>query len=354
MKAGLDGLDAAGRRRIDLLASVAMRAADARSWVLGLFNAERELIAFTASGPQIDLRNALTLLCMVPLPQSSDPVALKVEPHGDVTDALGTSVAFGNGTSLAIVFLEPEVTESTRWVAIDAIQSCAAALARELSGLVLERRDAAAPHGPHPHAFFVLTQSLDVKMAWNDDDKASESLVQLVQPSGNRLPVFLERPIRRLISSWNFSSIASCPSMVAFPMRGVCLRVAPMFCGELHVGVFLSSCDEVPRADAMGAEYGISARELQVLHGMLDGSSVAEIADALGLAESTVNDHIARMIGKTNARNRTEMIAILLGWPAMKAKLPTNVALPDDSPGDPDAANSNGRNGWRYRVGAGS
>jgi DNA-binding NarL/FixJ family response regulator len=38
----------------------------------------------------------------------------------------------------------------------------------------------------------------------------------------------------------------------------------------------------------------------------------------LNLSESTINDHIARLIVKTNARNRIQMAATLLGWSAAR------------------------------------
>jgi DNA-binding CsgD family transcriptional regulator len=355
LNAGLDGLDAASRRRVELRASEAALAAGAGGWALGLFDTERDLIAFATSSSQIDIRNALALLCMVPLPQSSGPVELKATPQDGDAGALGTAVEFGESSSLAIVFVHPRLDEATRWTAVDAIEGCAAALAQELAGLANHREKFDSANGPaaEPHAFFLLTQALDVKMAWNADDKASQSLAEVVEPSGERLPLFLERPIRRLIASWNFSAIAGCKPRIAYPIRGLCLRIAPMLCGdEIYVGVFLSSYEELRHADVIAAGFGISSRELQVLHELLDGNSVAEIGDALGLAESTVNDHISRMVGKTNARNRTEMIAILLGWPAMKAKLTTNGASSDEQTDGSSNANGNGRAARRLRVGS--
>jgi len=335
LNAGLDGLDAAVRRRIELHLSKATRAAGAAAWALGLFNEKRDLVAFATSG-QIEIRNAFTLLCLVPLPQSAGPVEIKATPREDVSDAIGISVELGESVALAIVFAKPQLDDATHWEAVGAVQSCADGLAQEMAGLAQDYvgPDAAAALTRDPCAFFLLSAALEVKIAWHADDEVSMALADLVRPDGDRLPLFLERAIRRLISAWNFSAIATCTPGVACPVRGLALRVAPMTWSEVYAGVFLSAYEDAHDTGTVAANFGISAREMQVLHELLDGRSVAEIARALGLAESTVNDHIARMIGKTQARNRTEMIAVLLGWPAMKAKRQTNGAASGDGQSD--------------------
>lgn len=336
LNAGLDGLDAAIRRRIELHLSKATRAAGAAGWALGLFNEERDLTAFATSGPQVEIRKAFTLLCLVPLPQSGGPVEIKTTPREDAFDAIGISVELGENVSLAIVFARPQLEDATHWDAVDAIQSCAGGLAQEMAGLAEDYSvpSPAATMTREPCTFFLLSAALEVKIAWNADDEVSKALAEFVRPQGERLPLFLERAIRRLTSAWNFSGIATCAPGVAYPVRGLCLRVAPMIWNEIYAGAFLSVYEDAHDTGSVAASFGISSREMQVLHELLDGRSVAEIARALGLAESTVNDHIARMIGKTHARNRTEMIAVLLGWPATKAKRATNGAASGETQSD--------------------
>jgi two-component system response regulator DesR len=47
-----------------------------------------------------------------------------------------------------------------------------------------------------------------------------------------------------------------------------------------------------------------------------DGATVADIADALHLSESTVRNYLSSVIGKTGTRNRTEALreARQQGW----------------------------------------
>ncbi|MDI6104195.1 response regulator transcription factor [Actinoplanes sp. NEAU-A12] len=50
----------------------------------------------------------------------------------------------------------------------------------------------------------------------------------------------------------------------------------------------------------------LSDRERDVLHGAVDGATVADIAARLHLSESTVRNYLSAAIGKTNTRNRIE------------------------------------------------
>jgi two-component system response regulator DesR len=60
----------------------------------------------------------------------------------------------------------------------------------------------------------------------------------------------------------------------------------------------------------------LTARECEVLGASADGATVADIADALHLSESTVRNYLSSVIGKTGTRNRTEALreARQQGW----------------------------------------
>ena len=62
------------------------------------------------------------------------------------------------------------------------------------------------------------------------------------------------------------------------------------------------------------ARYHISPREVEVLALLLEGAKLEEIGEALSITTSTVQDHIKSMVDKTESRNRTELIARVLGW----------------------------------------
>lgn len=54
----------------------------------------------------------------------------------------------------------------------------------------------------------------------------------------------------------------------------------------------------------------LSKQEHKVLMLMADGLSNVEIADSLFISESTVKTHVSRVLGKLNAKRRTEAVKI--------------------------------------------
>jgi len=59
--------------------------------------------------------------------------------------------------------------------------------------------------------------------------------------------------------------------------------------------------------------FGLSAREGEVLEGLLTGESTQAIARRLFLAESTVSEHIRKIGHKTSAKKRGEIVAAAIG-----------------------------------------
>jgi DNA-binding CsgD family transcriptional regulator len=356
-QAGFEGLEASRRKRVESHLGRLLRAVSAHGWILGLFDADRDLLAFEASKPGVDQRTALTFLCMVPLPASPAPVSLKATSPGDEKlPAVGTAVALDAKRSLALILVRPQDSEHTWSESAVAIQYGAGQIAEEIAALSQPKEQPAAG-ATGPQGFFLLTPQLEVELAWHPHDTASIALARLVQPRARRLPLFLERPIRRLTSSWNFSRIGTCDAGTAYPIRGLSLRVVPMRGNEVFIGTFLDRhVDDSPVAAAASA-FRVSHRELEVLHALLDGRTIAEIAAELSLAESTVNDHIARMIAKTNSRNRIEMAATLLGWPSMRpqtrpAHATADALSTEPAPPEETDANPRGRVSWRYPIAA--
>ena len=75
--------------------------------------------------------------------------------------------------------------------------------------------------------------------------------------------------------------------------------------------------DPALAAAALGAGPNpLTARERDVLNASVDGATVADIAAALHLSESTVRNYLSSAIGKTGTRNRMEAMraARQQGW----------------------------------------
>ncbi len=73
---------------------------------------------------------------------------------------------------------------------------------------------------------------------------------------------------------------------------------------------------EPPRREASvlrsAERYALTRREIEILQLLADGFSSAAIAARLSIAESTVNEHVARMMQKTESANRVELVATTL------------------------------------------
>jgi len=61
-------------------------------------------------------------------------------------------------------------------------------------------------------------------------------------------------------------------------------------------------------------KYLITPREREVAAFLFDGLRIEEIGERLSISTSTVNDHIKNLIERTGAKNRSQMLALLLGW----------------------------------------
>lgn len=74
----------------------------------------------------------------------------------------------------------------------------------------------------------------------------------------------------------------------------------------------------VPYANLLNAlkRFKLSARERDVLLLALEGRTAAETAERLKIAISTANDYVNRLLVKTGARNKSDLIAKVLGWHA--------------------------------------
>jgi len=82
----------------------------------------------------------------------------------------------------------------------------------------------------------------------------------------------------------------------------------------LFIGVRIDRIRPPHSLTGPAARYHISPRELQVLALLLDGAKLEEIGQKLHITSSTIQDHIKSMVDRTASRNRTELIARVLGW----------------------------------------
>jgi DNA-binding CsgD family transcriptional regulator len=66
--------------------------------------------------------------------------------------------------------------------------------------------------------------------------------------------------------------------------------------------------------EVIAKSYRLTPTELRVLLAVVDAGSVADVAEALGVAESTVRSHISRLFEKTGASRHADLVKLVAGF----------------------------------------
>lgn len=162
-------------------------------------------------------------------------------------------------------------------------------------------------------AFYVLDSDLQIVLAWSSEDQRRIALTGLHTRIAERLPVVLEETVRELTAAWSGESVKQ-PGR-AQPVAFLVVRTQPMSGpAGLFIGVRIDRFQPANSLSGPASRFHISPREVQVLALLLDGRHLDQIAQQLHITSSTVQDHIKSMLDKTGSRNRSELIARILGW----------------------------------------
>jgi DNA-binding CsgD family transcriptional regulator len=174
--------------------------------------------------------------------------------------------------------------------------------------------DGFAP-GLHDEAFYVLDNDMEIVLAWSSERQRRIAITGMHEHIAERLPPVLERSVRELTAAWA-TNIVKEPG-IARPVPFLVVRTQPMTGpAGLFIGVRIDRFRPPNSLTEAAGRFHISPREVQVLALLLDGDHLDQIADRLKITSSTVQDHIKSMLDKTESRNRSELIARILGWEA--------------------------------------
>lgn len=161
-------------------------------------------------------------------------------------------------------------------------------------------------------ALFVLNDAYEIEYAWNPED--GDTPTTPVNAALRLAPSF-ERAVRSLTAEWDAADPATLCDGMAVPEPPFVLRVIPLRgSAGLRIGVSVERLKTRNAMRSAARKFGLSPRELEVLTLLLEGRDTKEAADVLHIAPSTVNDHVKRMLTKTQSRNRAELVARALGW----------------------------------------
>jgi|SRR5580698_851352 DNA-binding NarL/FixJ family response regulator len=189
-------------------------------------------------------------------------------------------------------------------------------------GNAVDRSDASRSADESGDSFYVLDRDLQIVLAWTADEQRRIALTGLRTRIADRLPAVLEEAVRELIAGWQSDS-GTQTSGVAHPVPFLVVRTQPMSGpAGLFIGVRIDRFQSPNSLTGPAARFHISPRELQVLALLLDGAKLEEIARKLNITSSTIQNHIKSMVEKTGSRNRTELIARVLGWESTSPQSP--------------------------------
>jgi DNA-binding CsgD family transcriptional regulator len=161
---------------------------------------------------------------------------------------------------------------------------------------------------------YILDCDLQIVMTWTSQNQRRTALTGLRTRLAERLPTVLEETVRALIGGWQSDPATQLPG-VARPVPFLVVRTQPVAGPTgLFIGVRIERFHSAHSLAGPAARFHISSRELEVLALLLEGSKLEEIGEALNITTSTVQDHIKSMVEKTQSRNRTELVARVLGW----------------------------------------
>jgi len=193
---------------------------------------------------------------------------------------------------------------------------------------LISRRIAQAPTAPratadaHEHlraraqpAQAVLSRTLAVEYTWSPPGTSVGDLL-CGEDATLRLEPQLEAAVAAVVATWT-DDPATMREATAIPRQALVMRVVPLRGpAGLRIGVTFERLKTRNAVASAARRFGLSPRELDVLAHVLEGHDTPRVADLLGIAPSTVNDHVKRMFAKTESRNRAELAARILGWKA--------------------------------------
>jgi DNA-binding CsgD family transcriptional regulator len=93
------------------------------------------------------------------------------------------------------------------------------------------------------------------------------------------------------------------------------VRRKDQLCGRAAALFVHKAALETPSPpQAIAEAYRLTAMELRVLLAIVEVGGVPEVAEALGVAESTIKTHLGRIFAKTNLSRQADLVKLVAGF----------------------------------------
>lgn len=158
-------------------------------------------------------------------------------------------------------------------------------------------------------AVFVLDRSLRVLHYREDPTERRKDCV--FEAKTRRLPELIHRTVASLLKD---AESGTAQTLTAVPNGSVLVRVVPLEgSGDPKYAVLVERFKMRATLRAVASRYALSKREHEALALLVRGARNSEIASRLQISPSTAIFHVKRLMAKTGARNRTELVAKVVG-----------------------------------------
>ncbi len=123
-----------------------------------------------------------------------------------------------------------------------------------------------------------------------------------------------------IIAGYVYRSIRKRYIMQLAPLEAAAVPITAEEVGaELHMpqseqekGIGPLSYAQPPDVSVLARQYALTGREEQVLELILRGMTVTEMSQSLFISEVTVKTHVGRILKKTGAKSRTQLLSFLM------------------------------------------
>lgn len=290
---------------------------DFTSWRFGRVQGKTLRFFACAPGSDRDVEIKRFFECHARQQRRIDPRAIAIVGDTGFRHAVTMTMTMPDGNDAMLILLRNEAagafTEADYRILAQSKILCEESLVSSLAGHETSGFEAVLVQRSKP-ILYILDQTYQIVMGQRIKRDEELETSEFLPAHGDRLPKLFEDAVRSATSAW-----------AADPSTSVNLTIMPLAFLSLHIhgmegdgGHYLAvTIERVRRRNVLlraAKKYLITPREREVAAFLLDGLRIEEIGDRLNISTSTVNDHIKKLIERTGANNRSQMLALLLGW----------------------------------------
>lgn len=192
---------------------------------------------------------------------------------------------------------------------VSTLSASAAQLTLLARGLAAEGFVDQARTGPDGPAVLILDRSLVVRTTTPGTD---EFLARLLPRDGRPVPAAAYNVAAQLLAR-EAGDVEAARARVHLG-EGCWLTLEAAWFGA-EIAVTISRTTPEDRIDLFCRSHGFSAKEARVLDQLAVGHDTREVARALSIAESTVQEHLKSIFARTGVRSRAAVVARAVGTP---------------------------------------